>query len=263
MPEHIEGEALEIGAEVAVQPEPPSSTLFRTSDPVEVIEKATRVANALKGVIVSQGLFKTINNKPHVFVEAWTTCGAMLGLTAYCVWSRPIGEPGEHGHDWEARVEVRTLDGRTLAAAEAMCTRKEAKWKQRDDYALRSMAQTRATSKALRIPLGFIVTLAGYSATPAEEMPDTAQRQSDVPVAVVESKPIGDAQAANLILNSDSAGIPRDDLLKAVQHATGGQWAPGWFDDDDSALLVIAKFVPEQEQRVSKWIEKKREKATA
>jgi hypothetical protein len=33
------------------------------------------------------------------------------------------------------------------------------------------MAQTRATSKALRQPLGFVMTLAGYSATPAEEMP--------------------------------------------------------------------------------------------
>jgi hypothetical protein len=33
------------------------------------------------------------------------------------------------------------------------------------------MAQTRATSKALRVPLGFIVVLAGYEATPEEEMP--------------------------------------------------------------------------------------------
>ena len=44
-------------------------------------------------------------------------------------------------------------------------------WSGRDDYALRSMAQTRAVSKALRLPLGFIVALAGYEATPADEMP--------------------------------------------------------------------------------------------
>lgn len=49
--------------------------------------------------------------------------------------------------------------------------RDERTWKDRDDYALRSMAQTRATSKALRGPLGFIVTLAGFEATPSEEMP--------------------------------------------------------------------------------------------
>ena len=72
---------------------------------------------------------------------------------------------------WEARVEARTIDGRTVGSAEAMCTRHEANWRSRDDYALRSMAQTRATSKALRQPLGFVITLAGFDPTPAEEIP--------------------------------------------------------------------------------------------
>jgi hypothetical protein len=36
------------------------------------------------------------------------------------------------------------------------------------------MAQTRATAKALRLPLGFIVSSAGNEATPAEEMPRDA-----------------------------------------------------------------------------------------
>lgn len=168
----IEGTADEIGSEVALPEQPAPLNLFHTSDPVEVLERAARVADALKGVIDQRKLFKRIGNKDHVLVEGWATCGAMLGLTAATVWSRAIGEPSsEKGHDWEARVEVRTLDGRVIGAAEAMCTRKEQTWKSRDDYALRSMAQTRATSKALRGPLGFIVTLAGYSATPAEEMP--------------------------------------------------------------------------------------------
>jgi hypothetical protein len=189
----IEGEAHEVGTEVVTVDPSPSLTLFRTSDPVEVLERASRVADALKGVIVKQQLFKVINGKPHVFVEAWATCGAMLGLTSYVVWSRPFGEKGEHGHDWEARVEVHALDGRVISAAEAMCTRKESKWKTRDDYAVRSMAQTRATSKAFRGPLGFIVTLAGYSATPAEEMPDpTAQQPAARPA------PVSDVPAPDL-----------------------------------------------------------------
>jgi hypothetical protein len=33
------------------------------------------------------------------------------------------------------------------------------------------MAQTRAVSKALRAPLGFVMTIAGFEATPQEEMP--------------------------------------------------------------------------------------------
>lgn len=39
-------------------------------------------------------------------------------------------------------------------------------------FQLRSMAQTRACSKALRNVLAWVVVLAGYQATPAEEMPD-------------------------------------------------------------------------------------------
>jgi hypothetical protein len=90
----------------------------------------------------------------------------MLGVFPVVVWTKPL----ENG--WEARVEARTLAGDLVGAAEAECRRDEPTWAKRADYALRSMAQTRATSRALRGPLGFIVVLAGYSATAAEEMGD-------------------------------------------------------------------------------------------
>lgn len=198
----IEGEVVEAGA-VEVYREPPAPapvSLFRTDDPIEVIERATKVANALKSVIVQQNLYKRINGRDHVLVEGWTTLGSMLGVVPVVAWSRRVEpvtkydvevihyewvesggrkakrESGRsqytvEGYDWEARVEARTMDGRTVGGAEAMCSRNEHTWAKREDYALRSMAQTRAVSKALRGPLGFIVALAGYATTPAEEMP--------------------------------------------------------------------------------------------
>lgn len=262
----FEGTAEEIGVELERAPQAPPATLFRTNDPVEVIDKATRVADALKKIIVAQGLYKTISGRNHVLVEAWTTCGAMLGLTAYCVWSRPVGERGEHGHDWEARVEVRTLDGRTLSAAEAMCARKERTWARRDDYALRSMAQTRATSKALRIPLGFIVTLAGYQATPAEEMPDapdrTEQRQPE-PVSDVPSSTelIGENGAAELILRAADAGAAMDDLRKATWYAAGqptDELQEGAFADDADAIGILAGLPVDVKTRLLRWIDRRK-----
>jgi len=171
----IDGTAEEISREVIVAA-PAPTTLFRTDDPVEVVERASRVADALKGVLDRQGLTALIGNKRHVLVEGWTTLGAMVGVTAVPVWTKPLDGNAPEGRTfgWEARVEAHTLDGRVIGAAEAMCTRAESRWKSADDYALRSMAQTRATSKALRGPLGFVVTLAGYQATPAEEMPADA-----------------------------------------------------------------------------------------
>lgn len=151
------GQALEVAA-------PQPVNLFRTEDPVEVIKKATAVATALAQVIEAKNLFKQIGKKKHVFVEGWTLCGTMLGVFPVCEWTRKV----EDG--WEARVEARTLTGAVVGAAEAECLRSEARWSKADDYAVRSMAQTRATSKALRMPLGFVVTLGGFEATPAEEM---------------------------------------------------------------------------------------------
>jgi hypothetical protein len=150
-----------VGEEIA----PVSGTLFRTDDPGEIIERATAIADKLSAVLRDRKLTANIQGKEHVLVEGWTLLGTMLGVFPVLEWTRPL----EDG--WEARVVAKTLAGQVVGAAEAECLRSERIWKSRDDYALRSMAQTRATSKALRQPLGFVVTLAGFEATPAEEMP--------------------------------------------------------------------------------------------
>lgn len=162
--EVIEGEVVETIERLPAIRHAQEVTLFQSEDPVEIVEKATRVASALKGVLVSQKLTTKIGKGEHVRVEGWTLLGTMLGVFPVVVWSRKL----EDG--WEARVEARTRDGAIVGAAEAECLRSESKWTNADDYAVRSMAQTRATSKALRGPLGFVVSLAGYESTPAEEM---------------------------------------------------------------------------------------------
>lgn len=139
-------------------------TLFRTEQPDEVVVRATETAKALAKVVKRQKLTTKISGRDHVRVEGWTLLGTMLGVFPVCVWTRKLDD------GWEARVEARTLNGQIVGAAEAQCLRSERTWASRDDYALRSMAQTRATSKALRQPLGFVMTLAGFDATPAEEM---------------------------------------------------------------------------------------------
>jgi hypothetical protein len=161
----VEGEEV-TGTELEVrQAAPPATNLFRTDDPVQIVARATETANTLADVVRAKNLTKDIQGKQHVLVEGWTLLGSMLGVFPVTVWTQPV----ENG--WEARVEARTIDGKIVGAAEAQCTRDERLWKTRDDYALRSMAQTRATSKALRQPLGFVMTLAGFEATPEAEMP--------------------------------------------------------------------------------------------
>lgn len=166
--EHIDAEFVAEGStSLAVREEANAvapAGLFATDDPVEVITRATRVADALKAVVVGKKLISNIQGKEYPLAEAWTTLAAMLGLDVITEWTRRI----EGG--WEARVVVRR-NGLDVGAAEAQCTVDEKMWRSREDYARRSMAQTRATSKAIRAKLGFVMSLAGYQATPAEEMP--------------------------------------------------------------------------------------------
>ncbi len=147
----------------------PAGTLFGTDNPGEVVERASKVARTLAEVVRSQKLIVRIGQSDHVRVEGWTFLGSLLGVFPVVEWTRPVLE-GEQNVGWEARVEARTKSGEVVGAAEAECLRHERTWKGRDDYALRSMAQTRAVSKALRLPLGFVMQLAGFNPTPAEEM---------------------------------------------------------------------------------------------
>lgn len=168
--------------EIAVVETPRQSpSLFNSSSPSMIIEEATDIANQLSDIIKTKKLYKPIGAKSHVFVEGWTTLGALLGVFPYPESSVRLDREDEIAY--EASVVVRTLDGVEVSKGEAICSSKEANWRNSDEYAIKSMATTRATSKAMRIPLGWVMVLAGYSATPAEEMmgkgftqPRTSQR---------------------------------------------------------------------------------------
>lgn len=187
------------------------------------------MADELARVIRDKQLASAISGRQYVRVEGWTLLGSMLGVFPICVWTRPVERDGAPV-GWEARVEARTRDGAVVGAAEAECLRDESKWKSRDDYALRSMAQTRATSKALRQPLGFVMTIAGFEATPAEEVPHSdesatiSEPQRRRLFAKAKNANVSDARLAELVMEiagvESTAAIPRDRyeaLIEAVE----------------------------------------------
>lgn len=182
----IEAEVVPTQA-VAIVPEKQLAApgLFGTTEPSAIITKAAEVATALKQVVVRQGLVSNIGGKQYPRCEAWTLLGTMLGVFPVLVWTKQVAD------GWEARVEARTKDGSVIGAAEAECLRTEKNWANRDDFALRSMAQTRATAKCLRMPLGFVMTLSGFEATPAEEMVSQDRTHSNQPATTAHQRPVG------------------------------------------------------------------------
>jgi hypothetical protein len=166
-----------LSGEIVPYEEPTPATIFRTSDPATALERMTEVSKLLFTVVEDRELYARIGGRKHLLVSAWTTLGAMLGLFPVVAWTRP----NETGDGYVARVEVLTRDGRLVGAAEAECSRAERAWKSRDPFALRSMASTRATSRALRGPLEQVVVLAGYEPAGAEEIAETSPASKDDP----------------------------------------------------------------------------------
>lgn len=146
---------------------------IRTAGPVAMIQQATDIAAHLADIVESRSLYSIISGKKHVRVEGWTTLGAMLGVLPreVRVEYRPANPDEHQAEGYEAYIElVRVNDGAVIGGASAICTRAERNWSNRDEFAIRSMATTRATGKAYRLGFSWIMTLAGYEPTPYEEM---------------------------------------------------------------------------------------------
>lgn len=132
-------------------------------DPEVALAGAQKAARALLK-IVSQKRQIIINGKHYLTFEDWQTIGRFYGVTAGVV------STSKTDNGYAARAVVYNREGTVISAAESICTRSEHKWKERDEYAIKSMAQTRACAKALRNVLAWVAVLAGFEGTPAEEI---------------------------------------------------------------------------------------------
>ena len=136
------------------------------------IEVATKVAASLKNVIQTQGLAVKIGPSEYVTAEGWEVLGTMLGCTPYVESVEEI--PVDHKHKFMYKATVSIRQGDTiLSRASAMAERNNM---QKDRPSVYSMAQTRALGKAYRMALSWIVKMADYEPTPAEEMPRYKQK---------------------------------------------------------------------------------------
>jgi hypothetical protein len=164
--------------------------LMPTSTPKAVIEAAKSIAVELTALVKQSGWEVKIAGRPHLKVEAWQTLANFYGCTPRTVSTAPISYGSADG--WEAVAEILHREsGRVIGRGEGMCLNDEENWSTRPKYnwdeatnkktyigevevpayALRSMAQTRASAKAMRLVFAWIIVLAGYEGTPAEEMP--------------------------------------------------------------------------------------------
>lgn len=173
--------------------------LWGTNNPRGMTARMAEVADAIKDVLISRNLTQRIGDNNYVKVEGWSMVGAMLG-----VFPRTVSvEMTEHGVieaetvqkigrggkpytkqypridgalTYRAVVDLVARDGLVVGGAVSFASKHEEQWRDRDDNQVASMAQTRATAKAFRQSFGFVMPMAGYAATPAEEMGNLGQQ---------------------------------------------------------------------------------------
>lgn len=131
--------------------------------------EAIQVASTLQTFVTERKLTANIQGKNYPLVEAWQFAGSQLGLIPVVKEVKNLSTDSEL--KYEALVEViRLTDSVVLSRGYAVCSNKENSKRRFDEYAIASMAQTRAVGKAYRNILAWLMKAAGFEATPAEEM---------------------------------------------------------------------------------------------
>lgn len=157
-----------MGNEMTVYDVNQDITLYRP--PETVLAEAHKAAKSLSDVVSKKKNPVVFKGEQYLEFEDWQTVGRFYGVTAKVESTKFIEYGAVQG--FEARAIAIRADGMEISAAEAMCLNDEPNWKSKPLFQLRSMAQTRSCAKALRNVLAWVVVLAGYRATPAEEIKD-------------------------------------------------------------------------------------------
>ena len=127
------------------------------------------LAKDLAKFIKENKLTTNVQGKEYVNVEGWQYAGSRLGIVP--IVEHVINVSSDQELKYQAKVTLFDMRHQTtVGAGFAVCSNKESGKKFYQEFAIMSMAQTRAIGKAYRNCLAWIIRAAGYEPTPAEEM---------------------------------------------------------------------------------------------
>ena len=200
-----------------------------------------QLASELSKLIKDKGLSSNIQGKTFVNVEGWQFAGASLGLMPIITSTQDLSN--ETTIKYMATCEVRNItSGQLVATGIALCTNAEKTKRYFDEYAILSMAQTRAIGKAYRNLLAWLMKAAGFEATPAEEM-DFDHSKTDQ-----KTPPQTDTKAKIIeLVVEEVQDIDRTQLIKDITACTKNKelvdlyYGYKQYIDGDQALLMLLK----------------------
>ncbi len=217
-------------------------------NPKQMLKQAQGVADVLMEVVKQQELFQKIGPREHLLVTAWQFLAHFYGITAKIVDVRPVVDELTGAAGFEATADALLISsGQVISSGRAMCLNNEDNWNTRPkyewangnrtqvgevrvpSYQLASMAQTRAIGKVLSNVLRFVVALAGYDTTPAEEMTGdehdqrhpSERKNGKEPErkSATDNNLITEPQRSRLFAIAKSAGCPMNTVAQIITKA--------------------------------------------
>ncbi len=223
-----------------------------TNPSYELINKDSmlKLSTELSQLIKEKGLSSNIQGKQFVNVEGWQFAGASLGLMPIITLTTDLSKDDEI--KYMATCEVRNItSGQLVATGIALCSNKEKTKRFFDEYAILSMAQTRAIGKAYRNLLAWLMKAAGFEATPAEEM-DFADAKADA--RAVKEEPTKKSKVVEVVAEEVPVEIDRDGIIKDIQAAARMK--------DLTDIFFSNKAYIEKDQQLMKLMTAKKESLT-
>jgi hypothetical protein len=221
------------------QPATPETTVMneapKTPKDTTATKKAARVesydiaksdetldlAKDLAKFIKENKLSTQVQGKEFVNVEGWQYAGSRLGIVP--IVEQVLNVSNDQEIKYQAKVTLFDMRSQhTVGAGFAICSNKESGKKFYQEFAIASMAQTRAIGKAYRNILAWIIRAAGYEPTPAEEMDYTG----NVPTPAAVAAPSVVAEPAPVMRAVTNTPAPVEAAAEAaapVQYATASQ----------------------------------------
>ena len=215
-----------------------------TNPSYELINKDSmlKLSTELSQLIKEKGLSSNIQGKQFVNVEGWQFAGASLGLMPIITSTQDLSN--ETAIKYMATCEVRNITtGQLVATGIALCSNAEKTKRYFDEYAILSMAQTRAIGKAYRNLLAWLMKAAGFEATPAEEM-DFAKEEA----------PTKKPKVVEVVAEEIPVEVDRDAIVKDIQAAARMK--------DLTDIFFSNKEYIEKDQQLMKLMTAKKESLT-
>ena len=170
-PEVVDTEALVVLDEA---PQQVAVADLSSTNPVAALEKMQEAVQFMATKCTGPKYIQVISGNQYPKVDWWTTVGMSLSLFASEEKDPVRADNPDGSYTYSAYVEILFHGQKVGRASHIAASNEKGSWAKQES-AVRSMAQTRATGKAFRQGFSGLAVLAGLQPTPAEEMPQQGQ----------------------------------------------------------------------------------------